>query len=364
MTAPLEKPTRCNRKCWSALHEKCTCGCGGKNHGVKLAQLELFGEQKTINVKDKTDEILFRLDNIVELIDREFTEIENLLYDVNPHWREDAEAENRQKISVKVVNDNAQKADLPDDEVMEILRSAWCEGNHLKLPPGKLKRDLYNRVNDVLLRLGGKWVGGKIQAHVFDESPAPLLAKVLSGGDIPAKNPLSFYWTPEKTIDRIIATIDISPRKILEPSAGDGAIVKRLLTAYPEAEITAIEFERKRAAKLLHISERVNVIEGDFLNHRDLYDCVIMNPPFAIERDKLEYIAHIRHAYNLLLPDGLLRSIAPQSILYRGDNRVTSFREAILKNNGFIEKLDDGSFYESGTSIKTVLVGMTKGNLD
>lgn len=35
-------PTRCTRKCWDAAHEKCTCGCGGKNHGVKRNQIDLF----------------------------------------------------------------------------------------------------------------------------------------------------------------------------------------------------------------------------------------------------------------------------------------------------------------------------------
>ena len=312
-----------------------------------------------------TDKILSRLDSIAQLIDLQFTEIENLISEVNPNWRDDVEEERRQKNMSKQtrriipVNDAAEGTDLLDNEVLDVLRPAWCEGNNLKLPPKRLKRDLYDRVNEVLLRLGGKWKGGKTQAHVFDEDPAPLLAQVLSNGKMPITNPLAFYWTSDKTIDRIIATICIAPKKILEPSAGDGAIVKRLLMIYPEAEITAIELDGKRAAKLRGLSKNVNIVEDDFLNHSGFYDCVIMNPPFAVERDQLEYVSHIHRAYDLLLPGGLLRSIAPESILFSDYRRITNLRRAILKN-GSIEKLDEGSFYEAGTMIKTVLVKMTK----
>ena len=53
----IEHPTRCTRKCWDATHEKCTCGCGGKNHGIKKTQLDLFEREnldgKKINTQSR-----------------------------------------------------------------------------------------------------------------------------------------------------------------------------------------------------------------------------------------------------------------------------------------------------------------------
>lgn len=31
---------RCDAKCYNAVHPRCTCVCGGKNHGVGLAQAQ------------------------------------------------------------------------------------------------------------------------------------------------------------------------------------------------------------------------------------------------------------------------------------------------------------------------------------
>lgn len=76
-------------------------------------------------------------------------------------------------------------------EVISVLDAAMCEGSHLYLAGSpnhqpdtpRLDRKLYEAVNKALAALGGKWKGGKAQAHVFDESPADAISDAIVTGD-------------------------------------------------------------------------------------------------------------------------------------------------------------------------------------
>ena len=45
-----------------------------------------------------------------------------------------------------------------------------------RITSGQLDRSLYEEVNEVLVRLGGKWKGGRTKAHLFPYDPRPLVA--------------------------------------------------------------------------------------------------------------------------------------------------------------------------------------------
>lgn len=248
-----------------------------------------------------------------------------------------------------------------DPDVMEVLQETRCEGLKLYLPPAQLERNLYERVNTVLVRLGGKWKGGKVRAHIFEDEPAPLLVEVLATGIMPLDNPLDFYRTPGEVLGMMIERAQhMAPNAtmILEPSAGDGAIATGLRTAFPGAQITVVEIDPKRAAKLRAI-DGITVIEGDFLQHTGAYELIVMNPPFSIESDKLEYVAHIEHAYTLLCPGGALVSVAPSGLKYRTDKRTAHLRE-MVERDGNIEDAPGQAFEVSGTSVATVILALTK----
>ena len=82
------------------------------------------------------------------------------------------------------------------------------------------------------------------------------------------------------------------------------------------------------------------------------YDRIVANPPFLRQLD----IKHIQHALHFLKPDGLLTSVMSASVSYRSNKLTTEFRELIAARNGSIEELPDGSFKESGTLARTVIV--------
>src|SRR3989344_4597646 len=53
---------------------------------------------------------------------------------------------------------------VPED-VLAVLRRCTVEGRVIKLPPERMDPKAYKRVNEVLVTLGGKWVGRSTQGH-------------------------------------------------------------------------------------------------------------------------------------------------------------------------------------------------------
>lgn len=96
------------------------------------------------------------------------------LFDVDPQWQEHAEERKAAKVSRKQKPEPKKeivemtKSNMVDADVMEVLKSAWCDGLKVYLPPAQMERKLYERTNEVLTRIGGKWKGGKVRAHVFE----------------------------------------------------------------------------------------------------------------------------------------------------------------------------------------------------
>ncbi len=95
----------------------------------------------------------------------------------------------------------------------------------------------------------------------------------------------NFYPTPEKLIKKMIDKVNNkSPKYILEPSAGKGDIIEAINNnrcfGYGRKEIRAIELDNDLFATLQ--GKDIEVIERDFLNYNggDIFDLIIMNPPF------------------------------------------------------------------------------------
>jgi DNA polymerase-3 subunit beta len=251
---------------------------------------------------------------------------------------------------------------IPDD-VMDYIRALECDGNKVIIPM-QLSQELYVKVNEVLENLGGKW-NRKLKVHIFDEDTATLLAEVLETGIMPPKNPLGFFETPIPVIERMLDMVHANaipiPDHFLEPSAGNGAIVKYMLSKFPNIEADCIELDSKRCDKLREIGPSVVAHEGDFLDIVPVpyFRLILMNPPFAVERDGLEYIEHIHRAYRWLRNGGILVSVAPSGIKFRTDKRTALLRGSI-STKGHIDGLPENSFNVSDTEVSTVLITLIK----
>jgi hypothetical protein len=254
-------------------------------------------------------------------------------------------------------------SELVKPEVLDILKQGHCEQDRYYLPTIQLDRKMYVAVNEVLERIGGKW-NRKSKAHVFEDvDPAQLLDLIFQTGEMPPKNPTAFFPTPRILIDEMLH-ISNDTERILEPSAGKGAIAEAIRSYCQRYDITAQldcceivpQFRKVLKEKGFHL-----VDEPDFLQCQlgPVYDQIIMNPPFALEGDNLAYITHITHAWSLLAPGGRLDAFAPSGVAFREDKRVKEFR-ALIEQHGSLRELGGGSFKESGTGVNTALISMCK----
>ena len=96
-----------------------------------------------------------------------------------------------------------------------------------------------------------------------------------------------FYPTPGWCTDLLLSAIRPSfADKVLEPAAGDGAIIKRLI-AYgiaPE-KISAIEIDKERAEMVRAIVPNVRCADFTRMSEGLTYDLIVTNPPFALAAD-------------------------------------------------------------------------------
>jgi len=245
----------------------------------------------------------------------------------------------------------------------------------------QLSRADYKNVNDVLASLGGAW-NKKTKTHVFADRTAEQIREdldtVVLTGRIMRDADFGWFPTPPQIAEQLVSMLGIDARKdvsILEPSAGMGALVKAIVCVTHRARVTCVEVHEQRAAAVSRcIEESIaaetiaagsECVRADFLEtspqQLGMFDYVVMNPPFAPNRAD---IAHVRHALQFVKPGGTLVSVMAGGITFREDSRSETFRLMVNVMRGEIEKLPSGSFKTSGTAVETVVVRITKHEIE
>lgn len=256
------------------------------------------------------------------------------------------------------------------NEVLAVLSTLTIDGLNVKIEQ-QLDRKLYTKVNEVLEACGGKW-NRKAKAHVFPCDAYLRIEEAIVTGEVQTHKDIGFFPTPPALAKRLVAMADVRPgMTALEPSAGTGRIVEALLAA--GARVTIVERDVKMLndliAKVRCMGKEVfYATVDDFMDYRPShcvtpelkgpFDRVVMNPPFL--RSGLgDHLDHVRHAYGMLAPKGVLVSVLPAGVTFRGDARYKEFRRWAT-THGDVKELPDGSFEESGTSVRTVVVRLTR----
>jgi predicted RNA methylase len=239
-----------------------------------------------------------------------------------------------------------------DEQTLAILSRVTVDGNTIFLTCGQLDRKQYQAVNEVLENIGGKW-NRKLKGHVFEQDPEDALEQVLLTGEITPPKKYGYFPTPEGLARKIVDLAEIqSGHLVLEPSAGQGAIAGLVPKS---ATIDCIEYLHNNVSALERMG--IKTIQADFLSvePKPLYDRVVMNPPFEKQQD----IDHVMHAWKCLKPGGRLVSIMSSGAMFRENRKTTEFRSHV-DEFGYIERLPDQSFKESGTMVNTCFVVMDK----
>ncbi len=165
----------------------------------------------------------------------------------------------------------------------------------------------------------------------------------------------NYFPTPKHLIEKMLSLADIEPKmSVLEPSAGGGHIADEIKKQSPQCYLSVIEINYSLQEILK--AKRYNLVATDFLEHRENYSRIIMNPPF--DQD----IEHVQHAYSLLYPKGKMVSIMSEGAFFRTDKKSIQFREWLESVGGYSEKLPDGSFLSGDrpTAVTTRLVVISK----
>lgn len=247
-----------------------------------------------------------------------------------------------------------------DDDVLTVLRQCEVDGHNVRLPSAKLDRKLYERVNAVLTALGGKWVGRKVQAHVFPEPPGPLIEIAVGTGKYLRPQDWGYFPTPDDLADKVIEMAGIRPgMKVLEPSAGAGALATRAVMA------AGGDFDQVTVAELLPANaQRLRQAGWSFVNQCDfltltpapIFDVVVMNPPFGGSAGPHADVDHVNHALNFLKPTGRLVAITSPSWERTSARKAQAFRALIDESEAQVVQVSDGTFRESGTNVATRIV--------
>ena len=251
----------------------------------------------------------------------------------------------------------------PTEAALRILKACTVEGNVVKLPPEELDRTLYQEVRKHLELIGGKWKGGKTSGFVFDDCETSYIEQLLdeqsNGEGRNLKKEYQFFPTPPELARRMMTLIKPLPgMDILEPSAGDGALIKELHACHGKDIVVsyceAMDINRIKLGKL---KNTIMVCE-DFLDHSNdyQYDFIIANPPFTKGQD----IEHIMKMYDLLKVNGRLVTIASPSYTFGSQKKQVAFKEFLQKVDAFQEELPAGTFSESGTEIRAMLIVIDK----
>ncbi|KPM55631.1 hypothetical protein ACG83_10080 [Frankia sp. R43] len=260
-------------------------------------------------------------------------------------------------------------------EVRAALTSAVVDGTTVRLA-GKLDRGTYTATDKALRALGGTW-NRKAGAHVFPSAPGEALAALLASGAVPAmpKAPHrveGYFATPDALAQLVIEAYTDTPSlslfaRVLEPSAGDGALVRAVRRVNPAVEVVAVEPSGERAARIDGdgglVTVQVDRFEEVARRHLQVearpFDAVVMNPPFALPGAPSAWIDHVELAWSLLRPGGRLTAIVPAGFTYRADRRHRALRERVADLGGW-RALPEKSFAASGTDVATVVIWMEK----
>lgn len=218
----------------------------------------------------------------------------------------------------------------------------------VKLPNVKLERKVYQDVAKALELIGGKWKGGKIFGFQFITDPSDLLNQIANGDNRNLKKEFQFFATPDKLADKLVYLADIKPHDtILEPSAGQGAIIKAInnvCTIVPDC----FEFMDVNRIILNRSGLRFNLVGDDFLEHnKKTYSKIIANPPFTKNQD----IIHLVEMYNCLSIGGRLVCITSESWVSGNQKKQFEFRKWLTDISAEVIDIESGTFKESGTMV-------------
>ena len=279
-----------------------------------------------------------------------------------------------------------------------VCLSFEVNGNRLEIPKDIFIYN-YADIKAILKNFGGKYSKNGFE---FTYPAEQVLERIRNQETMNLKKTFQFFGTPKKLCDlmcdKAFDPYQNKALKILEPSAGQGAIIDSVLEWFDKNaihatidSITAIEFMKENymfiVEKYMEKSKLINIMRKDFLEYDryiNYFDVVIANPPFSKNQD----IKHFEKMYEVCAPGGMIVSIMSNGFLYNSGKIYDNFRKRLgLSNDAqtryaaksgctavglsadghdeelYIQAFENGEFKESGTNVHTVLLCLKKNSI-
>lgn len=243
------------------------------------------------------------------------------------------------------------------EQVQQVLIDCVIDGNVVRITGQQLDRKVYDGVKKALEGIGGQWKGGKVGGFVFPADPTELVAQLKGGERRNLKKEYQFFPTPDALADRLVALAQISDgMDILEPSAGDGAIVRAIHRVFPQFLVDVCEINPTQWEVLAKMKNVIPVAQ-DFLTIGEWkWDRIVANPPFSKNQD----IDHVLSMWDRLRRGGRIVSVVSTHWETSTNKKETAFREWLKKVDARKIDIPAGTFKESGTNIATKILIIDK----
>jgi hypothetical protein len=192
-------------------------------------------------------------------------------------------------------------------------------------------------------------------------------------------DPAMSYWpTPDPVAAHLVYSVlepwhgDGDGIRVLEPSAGEGHLVRHIQQLLPKAHITAVEPDAGRARQLhqlrgVHVVNRsieqylADITGQAFAGTWQPHHLVIMNPPFTLPGRPEAWADHVLALYHdphLLADGGILTALVPHIVRTGSSKKARAVRDLCTRFD--IEACDRGAFAQVGAKVHTALIRIQK----
>lgn len=240
---------------------------------------------------------------------------------------------------------------LTEQQEVDLLTHA---GDRIVLPQQKLKH--YAKIKVRIEKAGGRYHTG----GYFDFPPgidaAHVLSQMQDGKTIHPKKDAQFFRTPAQLAHQVCAAVGpLAGKRVLEPSAGDGALADLVRAA--GADLVLVENWNVNVLKLK--AAGYEVMDRDFLTvtpeEIGLFDAIVANPPFTRGLDMI----HVERMLRFLKPGGTLSVLTSTSWVDGSQRKQAEFRALLERHGARLERIEPGAFKASGTGVGVMHVVLT-----
>ena len=242
--------------------------------------------------------------------------------------------------------------------VEDILKHCTLENNVMKLPQVQFNKKSYAEAKKWIEEAGGSWMGGKVQGFTFPFNADRVFSILHEGKRCNLHQEFQFFATPAEVADWLVMLAGgvHEDEKVLEPSAGTGAIIDAIHRSCPDVIVDCYELMPENK-EILSKKDNIRILGDDFTKcDVAQYDKIIANPPFSKNQD----IRHVRRMYECLNPGGVLAAITGPHWEFGSESECKDFRQWLEDNGGKKFEIEEGTFKESGTGTKTIAIVINK----